>query len=370
MSKRFPHVFLTQLAWCVAVCAALVLALLIPANGATGSGKGCKLKHFNNANPPGACWRPFSAASPFNQPLPAHPRQAPGSPLIGGRTATLGDGPSFQVGNAGTDDDFAHPIYFASRNAPSYKINCTNYSGCEIQGLRVRIPKRAQPAGGSDGHLGVIDRRRQWEYDFWQAQDRSKRGGPLHVSYGGRTRIGKRGSTGLGSAATAAEFATSAGVIRPEELRSGRIDHALFMVVKCTNGRSVYPAKGPNTGRNCSELGLSNKHAPALGQHFYLDMSKRRIAALPVPKWKKTILRAMADYGMFVGDTGGNGWGLELWSGLSYPGKDPWVKLGRRYGLPSFESGGSTRYVFDLRDTVAWGNELRVARPCVSRRHC
>ena len=369
MSKRFAHDFLTQLVACAALCAALVL-LLIPANGEAASGKGCKLKQFNAANPPGPCWRPFSAASPFNRRLPAHPRQAEGSPLVGNRTASFGSGPSFQAGEAGTPDDFAHPIYFASRNAPSYKITCLAYSGCEVQGRRVRIPRYAEPAGGSDGHLGVIDRRRQWEYDFWQVRDRSPHGGGLKVSYGGRTRIGKRGSTGLGSAATAAGFATSAGVIRPEELRSGRIDHALFMVVKCTSGRSVYPAKGSSTGRKCSELGMSNQHAPALGQHFYLDMSGRRIAALPVSKWKKTILTAMAKYGMFVGDTGGNGWGLQLWSGLSYAGQDPWVQLGRRLGLPSYDAGGSARYLFDLGDTVAWGNELRVARPCVSRRHC
>jgi hypothetical protein len=367
MPKRFPHAFLIQSAG-LAVAAAVVATLLVSAS--TASGKGCGLKRFNNANPPGACWRPFSPRSPFNKPLPTHPRQTADSPSVGSRTASLGTGPNFQAGEAGTADDYAHPIYFASRNAPRYKIDCLNYSGCEVEGRHIRIPRGAQPAGGSDGHLGVIDRRRKWEYDFWQVRDRSKGGGQLHESYGGRTRIGTRGSKGLGSAATAAQFATSLGTIRPEEIRSGRIDHALFMVVKCTNGHSVYPAKGSSAGRACSELGLSNQHAPAMGQHFYLDMSKRKIAALPAPRWKKTILRAMAEYGMFVGDTGGNGWGLMLWSGLSYPGKDPWVKLARGLGLPAFNVGDSTRFLFDLRDTVAWGNELRVARPCVSRRHC
>jgi hypothetical protein len=43
---------------------------------------------------------------------------------------------------------------------------------------------------------------------------------------------------------------------------------------------------------------------PALGQHFYLDMSSAEIDALNVPAWKKPILHAMAEYGMFVGDTG------------------------------------------------------------------
>jgi hypothetical protein len=365
MSKRFPHGFLTH-STLAFLAAALVLGLLAP----SASGKRCGLKRFNNANPPGSCWRPFSAKSPFNRRLPAHPAQAEGSWAIGARTASLGSGPRFQAGEAGTAEDFSHPIYFASKNAPRYKIDCLSYSGCEVEGHHIRIPRGAQPAGGSDGHLGVIDRRRKWEYDFWQVRDRSKDGGQLHVSYGGRTRIGTHGSKGLGSAATAAQFATSAGVIRPEELRAGRINHALFMVVLCTNGRSVYPAKGPSSGRTCSQLGMSNQHAPAMGQHFYLDMSKRKIAGLPVPQWKKTILRAMVQYGMFVGDTGGNGWGLQLWSGGSYPGTDPWVALGKRFGLPAFGVGDSTRYIFDISDTVDWGSKLRVARSCVSRRHC
>ncbi len=40
---------------------------------------------------------------------------------------------------------------------------------------------------------------------------------------------------------------------------------------------------------------------------------------------------------MFVGDTGGNTWRLKIESGSSYTSfgeEDPWVRLGRKYGVP------------------------------------
>ena len=39
-------------------------------------------------------------------------------------------------------------------------------------------------------------------------------------------------------------------------------------------------------------------------------MSAAQIDALAKPTWQKTILHAMAKYGMYVGDTGGNAWGV------------------------------------------------------------
>ena len=61
------------------------------------------------------------------------------------------------------------------------------------------------------------------------------------ISWGGRTRID---GDGLGSDANAAHYGSLAGIIRAEEMRRGRIDHALFMLVRCDSGRKVYPAQG------------------------------------------------------------------------------------------------------------------------------
>jgi hypothetical protein len=111
-----------------------------------------------------------------------------------------------------------------------------------------------------------------------------------------------------------------------------------------------------------------------MGQHFFLDMSDLEINLLEIPEWQKTIVRALAHYGAFVGDTGGSGWVLKLWSGLPYKragDPDPWLGVGQLFGVPSYIAGdGSRRYTFDMRTAVDWDSRLRVVSPCVSRRSC
>ena len=323
----------------------------------------CGWGSFSHENPPGACWRPFSADSPFNRPLSVSPSQAPDSEAIGRTVAGWGNGLRLTVGNAGTSGDFNHPIYFSARSNPVFRVNCLDFGGdCEIDGDRLRIPNLARAAGGSDGHLAVIDQRHGWEYDFWRVADKPAGGGRLDVGWGGRTKIGTTRSHGLRSAGTAAGFALSAGLIRPAELASGEIDHALFMNVACTNGTTVFPAHR-NSGNACSG-GASGARAPAMGQHLFLEMTDGEIDALSLPGWQKTILRAMARYGMFVGDTGGPGWGLIIESGSSFTSfgiRDPWLALARRLGLPEVAGDdGLPRYVLDMRGAVDWASELRV----------
>ena len=100
-------------------------------------------------------------------------------------------------------------------------------------------------------------------------------------------------------------------------------------------------------------------------------MPKAKIRASALPKWQKTILRAMAKYGVIVGDTmnGNSSWSLQAESGASYTSfgaTDPWEKVGRRSGVPS-DSGG---YYFDFGSGVNWSRYLRVLHPCVSRGSC
>ena len=352
----------------LAVGAALLLGglLIYPVASARPD---CGWGSFSDKRPPGACWRPFSANSPFNRPLPGSPQQPRNSAATVATVASSGPGPKIIGGIADTADDYSHPIYFSSRNNPLFTVDCVEYGGqCEVDGARVRIPKRARPAAGDDAHLAVIDQRHGWEYDFWQVRDKPRGGGRLVVSWGGRTSIGGESAKGLGAGGTAAGFALSAGIIRPTELRARQIDHALFMTVPCTNGRSVFPA-GVGVGSDCG-----GPNAPAMGQHFYLEMSKRDIEALVVSKWEKAILQAMRRYGMFVGDTGGSGWGFKVESGTSetsFGRPDPWATLGRRLGVPAYlDWDGTTRYTFDLGPAVDWASELRVASPCVSRGRC
>ena len=333
----------------------------------------CRVPHptLRAHAPASTCWRPYSEDSPFNRPVTPDARVVSNSQAIVDRWVGFGslNAPKFNTGTAGTSYDYEHPIYYSSRRDPIYEVRCQQWvSSCEVHGMRVRIPSRAKPAAGSDGHLTVIDARSGWEYDFWQVTGKPRGGGALKVGHGGRTELG---GDGLDSNATAAHFGLAAGVIRPEELAAGEINHALFMVVNCTNGTSVAPAHAGTSGRSCSSIGQSNANAPRMGEHFVLDMTDAEINALPTAAWRKTILRAMAHYGLYVGDTGGGF--LKLQSGASWTSfgrTDPWRKLGNKLDVPTWSEGGRTFHAFDLRSTIDWRSRMEIVDPCVAQGTC
>ncbi len=98
-------------------------------------------------------------------------------------------------------------------------------------------------------------------------------------------------------------------------------------------------------------------------------MSDAEIDALAVPAWKKTIFRAMARYGMIMGDTGSGSFAIQAESGSTYTSfgyEDRLVTFARSVGAPLYNG----RYVFNLRDGVDYADRLRVIDPCVSQRAC
>jgi hypothetical protein len=272
------------------------------------------------------------------------------------------------AGTAETSNDWSHPTYYARSTDPVYTLHATEPWGANpLDGMQIPIPERAKPAGGGDGHMTVIEPD-GWEYDFWRATTPQPGGGTYDFAWGGRTRID---GSGLGSAGTAAGFGNLAGMIREPELAAGKINHALFIVLKCVaKGTSfgygttassassyVYPA---THGGSVCPSGETN--APPLGAHFVLAMSDAQIQALAVPSWKKTILTALARYGGYVGDTGGPGFCLMFESSSTYTAlglPDPLVTFAQESKLPMWEG----KYVFNIANGVEWERYLRVLTP-------
>ena len=335
---------------------------------------------FGGGSWPPACWRPYGDRSPFNRRLPARPRLERHSQRIVRETLRERRIQAFLVGHPqGSGDDYGHPVYYAGTMDPVYTVRCVRWvRHCEVDGMRVRVPSEALPASGSDAHMAVVDVQSRWEYDFWEVRTvpLPPFGGTITIGHGGRTRWGTRRATGLRSNATAAHFGLSAGVIRAEEwagatAAKGSIDHALFIGVGCTNGRSVYPAVRGTSGTVCRSR-YRRRFAPPLGTRYELDMTWAEIDALKVPAWKRPILKAMARYGMIVGDTFGSNrhaFGLVAESDTQYaafghPGR--FAELGRAWGAPVYDGA----YWFDIASGVKWREKLRVVRPCVSRETC
>ena len=197
---------------------------------------------------------------------------------------------------------------------PVYRVPCTKYR-CTIR--RVPIPLQARPDPSGDGHLAVYDPARQREWGMWQA--RRARGG-WQASAG--AEVSTRGAglapprTGAGNAAN---FPLLGGLIRPEEIAQGRIDHALVFGIKgIGRGRPVCPAT-----HNASTT--DDPNALREGQLLQLDPAVD-VDALPVPDWQKTIARALQTYGMYLRDNSGS---LAIYAETPWSrGYDPWAKLG------------------------------------------
>ena len=372
---------LAPVATLTALALALGLALGAPVasaateaqSGTRGSGAGWD--GFGADAWPGASWRPYADSSPFNRPIGrtvVHPNSAA---LVAG-ALRWGAPADVTAGTAGTPDDYGHPVYFAQSGDPIYQLRPTEPWGRNaIAGARIPIPAAARPAGGGDGHMTVVTPD-GWEYDFWRAHTPPPGGGTLSFAWGGRVRI--LGS-GLGGGATAARFASLAGVIRPEELAAGRIDHALFIVLKCSGsgtsfgygvrqgssrwtGSYVYPAEA-----GAGTCGGEDPNLPPLGARLQLAMSRAQIAALGAPRWKKAILYALARYGGYVGDTGGSGFAIAVQSSATYTSfgaPDRLVQVAQSAGLAASHG----RYAFDLADGVDWRRYLRIVAPPAVRR--
>ena len=284
---------------------------------------------FSASNFPSACWRPYSASSPFNRQLPANPTIASNSSAIVANLTANQYG--FEGGSgqfAFTSDDGRDGVYYSRPSDPVVTIHCTYEWGpgtctgsdkVNIDGQQIHIPAGAMPQdNGSDMHMTVVDQADQVEYDFehatWSADHQT-----LNVWAGAEIPAGANLGTGLGGGGTAAGFSTLAGLITEPELASGTINHALAINVPCTTG-TVYPAQGAN-GLPCNQLpgNTTTGTATPMGTLFQLNMTDAQIANSGAPTWEKTIMTAMAHYGMYVNDTDGiNNIELEAESDISY----------------------------------------------------
>jgi hypothetical protein len=315
--------------------------------------------------PPG-CWRPFSNDSPVNTPIPDNPRLASNSSEMVRHLTEGGDPNPLRVGIADTPSDYYKPNFYARPTDPFYTIEDSSFLG----GERIRMPDTARPAAGSDHHMTVIWN--NYHYGFWNAvvnhEARTISAGPESSwltarkapldgpGYGGN-------NTGCG--ATASGFCNMAGQIRAQELERGVINHAFKAGSSKIASDYVFPATDSD-GSHSEADGY-----PPMGTRFQLDpnyMTNARLATYPV--WEQPILRALRDYGMYLGDSSGaNSFSLGLESGTSYTAlglEDEMVKYVRSVGVPR---SGDGIYYLNLGN-VDWADHLRAIAPCVSERNC
>jgi hypothetical protein len=219
--------------------------------------------------------------------------------------------------NLANDDDWGIPITVAEPQSPSYRVRCL-YFGCDRIYGATNIPAGADPSRGSDGHLVVLQPDGN-ELDMWIGSRDSS-----GWSAGSRSVESAAGPATDGGT-DAAHFALAAGVIRPEEIAQGHIDHALAITTPDTRqGYAACPA-GHTDGKHASPDALP------IGAHVQLDPSIN-VAALNIPAWQKVIATALQTYGAYVVDTGGSlsmyaesnlGRSYNAWAKASVPADSP-----------------------------------------------
>lgn len=322
---------------------------------------------------PPACWHPYAASSPFNQPIPQNPRLLANSAAIVATLNAWGGPNVLQIidDTLAPQDDYAHPTFYAQPGDPTFTVHCSDGWCPQIEGLTVAIPAVATPAQGTDHHLTVIDQATNWEWDFWEAPDPASRTPGSTLNFGGGGRVDVLHGSGAGSGATASGLANLAGMIRAQELIAGQIGHALFGVGYCCDKNNyVWPAQ--QCDRSCSSVGLSDSNAPEMGMRVQLAYSDAEIAALQLPAWQLPIIVALAHYGFYWGDSGGSsaGWGAAMIESgqtyLSYGAADPAVGYAQGQGIPL---SGNSQYRLDYSQGIDW-TRLRVIDPCEAQGNC
>jgi hypothetical protein len=160
------------------------------------------------------------------------------------------------------------------------------------------IPARAPIEGGrgSDGdrHVIVVDRRRCRLYELFAAY--AQGGGARWSASSGAiwnlrsNRLRPRGWT----SADAAGLPILPGLARYDEVKRGRIDHALRFTAARTRRAFVYPARHFASSLTAPSL-------PAMGQRVRL---KRGYEISRFPRQARVVLRALKRYGMILADNG------------------------------------------------------------------
>jgi hypothetical protein len=162
----------------------------------------------------------------------------------------------------------------------------------ESNRVRYPIPRGVHIEGGGDRHALLVDRDACKLYELYAL----KRAGGRWTAGSGATwslRTNKLRPRGWTSA-DAAGLPILPGLARYDEVRRGRIDHALRFTVSQSRNAFVFPARHFASS-------LSDPALPRMGERLRLrqDFDVSRL-----PRQARIVARALKEYGMLVADNG------------------------------------------------------------------
>jgi hypothetical protein len=261
--------------------AAALLALAIPASGRPVKGAPkCRVLPANN---------------PWNQRVDKLPVLPVSDAMVRGIGASDTLHPDF---GSGTYDGrpIGIPFTTVSKNQKRVKVSFDYDDESDHGGYP--IPANAPIEGGrnadGDRHVLVVDRDRCVLYELFDAHPLNG-GASWHAGSGAifNLRSNKVRPAGWTSA-DAAGLPILPGLARYEEVKGGKIDHALRFTVNSTRHAYIYPARHRTSGATDPTL-------PAMGQRLRLKASFNTAG---YPRQARVVLNALKRYGMIVADNG------------------------------------------------------------------
>ncbi len=298
--------------------ALIALVLFVPQIASVRAEKPASLPDFSDI-------QLYSTDSPFNQPIEAGAEIDPKSSRY---IKTFKKAATLLINLK----QYSAPVYIAGSSTPRFDVElpCGEYWEIGVTKLLdVPIPDWAEPGNDTDGTIApegcgedsdqdnnmiVLDLDTRCEYDFWQMR---KTNGKWVASWGNAISMDSDGVYPAGLSTRGSGFAFLGGLIWPDELRNGKINHALVFAYPYTkNGGPVEPATD-------SDGTVKSKTALPEGARLRLDPSLD-LDALDLTSAEKTIARALQEYGMFLVDNGGE-------SGIGIYAVDPRSVLNNPY---------------------------------------
>jgi len=302
--------------WSVTDCGKVSDAGLYQAPTATGT---CHVKVTSNADAEKsasavvavtsstlAAWRPFSDASPWNTPIPSNPAlRSDSATLVANFISSTTWGPHLDVNISG----YSIPLYWAASGTTSYPVKASNgglgWGGNDVT-ADMPIPVGATPDPQSDHHMLVINADRTEEWGCWNMSYSSSASPNWQAGFcatADLTGTGVRPPSPtspwyLAYGARACGFPLVAGLIRAEEIQAGRIDHALVLAYPGILKTNFTPPASTPSGSGVGSGGIP------CGGRFQYDPSVD-VTTLGLSRAGQIIVRALQEYGAYVGDYSG-----------------------------------------------------------------
>jgi hypothetical protein len=240
--------------------------------------------------------RPFAVNSFWNQPLAYGGELDPLSStwVADLKRQMLAANPWINTTN------YSAPVYTVPAEQPTVRVKLDAADSALQQAWNeVPLPPNARPASGSDKQLVVWQPSTDTMWEFWVLE---KRADGWHAGWGGKMRHVSQNPGYFTDpprwGATATSLPLLGGLIRINELRAGRIDHALALAIPETRAEwFTWPAQrtdGYTRGSTAIPEGARFRIDPRL------DLSKLRM-----DPFVRTIAEAAQRYGIVVRDKAG-----------------------------------------------------------------